>query len=401
MIRPSFRKRRAEARAIPQVLLLIEASTAYGRAILEGVGRYVHEHGPWSIYFEERGQEDPPPRWIGNWRGDGVISRTATPAVDRWLKAMRLPTVELLGDRAVSLAKVHGDNRAGGRLAAEHLLSGGLRHFAFFSFGDAWWIDALREGFREVLSAAEHSLHVYQQASRGKGLVPHWKHSQQSRVIGWLRALPQPVGIFSPSNSDARYVMNVCREIGFAVPEQVAVLGADEDPAICSVSTPPLSSIDWDSARIGYQAAALLDRMMAGERPPREVLWIPPVRVVVRQSTDIVAIDDADVAQAVRFIREHAFQDIDVVDVAVSVGLSRRVLERRFRQYLGRTPKDEIMRVRVEQARFLLARTVMSVETIGRQSGFPCFRHFARIFRGQTGVTPRIFRQAYRVPPDA
>ncbi len=412
---------------LPKVLLLVETSTGYGRGILEGVARYVREHGPWSIFFEERGLLDPPPRWLAGWRGDGIISRTASRAVARRLRAKALPTVELLGFEPYASAKVHGENVSAGQLAAEHLLGCGLRNFAFFSCGDAWWIATYREGFLRGLAERGFGCDFYRPPRTNCRLLPRWMDAQRPAVVAWLSSLPRPLGVFVPQLGDARAIMDICRSLGIAVPEEVAVLGGADDPPVCSVTTPPLSGIDFDSARIGYEAAAMLALMMAGRKPqqgtgsepssfnavakrlrrgacpflspvdrrkPPGGLWIPPVRVVARQSTDVLAISDRDAARAIRFIREHACKGVHVPDVAAAVGLSRRVLERRFRFHLRCTPKQEIRRVQIDRAKALLSQTETPIEYVARSCGFPGFKHFARAFRCATGQTPSAFRQS-------
>jgi LacI family transcriptional regulator len=380
-----------------RVLLFVETSAGYGRKILEGIGRYVREHGPWSVFFEERGLEESPPDWLGRWRGDGIISRTATPAMAAALKAKRLPVVELLGDRPDQPSKVHGDNVAGGRMAAEHLLACGLRHFAFFAFGEAWWIELYRDGFLRTLELQRQTCSVYRPPRSNHRLLPHWRDSMERGVVVWLRSLPRPVGIFAPYVHYAARLLDTCRTLNIAVPEEVAVLSAVDDEAICNVTTPPLSTIDWGSERIGYEAAALLARRMAGGPAPQHTLWLPPLAIVTRQSTDVVAIEDKEVAAAVRFIRQRAFQGIGVPHVLEAVGLSRRTLELKFRQHMGHTPKDEILRVQLDRARLLLSKTEMSVETVAQKCGFPSFKNLARLFVRETGMTPRAFRRKHRV----
>ena len=188
-------------------------------------------------------------------------------------------------------------------------------------------------------------------------------------------------------------VTNACRRRGIAVPAQIAVLGVDNDPVVCSVSFPPLSSVDLNSRRVGYEAAALLDRMMAGQPPPQKNILVEPSRVVTRESTDMMAVDDADVAQAVRLIREHACRGLRVKDVVEAVGVSRRVLQQRFRRILRRTPKEELMRVQIDRAGMLLTQTEMSVEQIAKCTGFAAPAYFIRAFRRETGVTPRVYRK--------
>lgn len=377
---------------LPEVLLLIETSTGYGRGILEGIGRYVRERGPWLIYFERRGLADPPPRWLRQWRGHGIIARTATPAVARRLRGTGLPVVELLGDRREGPAKVHTDNTSGGRLAGEHLLDCGLRNFGFFASEESWAIPLQRKGFCEALAKRGYACSIYETPGKGR-IVPAWQESQRPAVTTWLQKLPKPAGVFTCDPEHALCLLDICRTQGIAVPEQVAIIASGDDPVLYNVTTPPLSGVDTNPGLVGYEAAALLDRMMAGQRPPKQMLSVPPARIVARQSTDVVKIADTDVAAAVRFIRQRACLGIDVSDVAATMSLARRTLERRFREHLGRTPKGEILRVRLDRAKMLLQCGDASIESVARRSGFASFRNFARIFRREVGMTPRQFRR--------
>jgi LacI family transcriptional regulator len=372
------------------VFVLIETTSGYSRGILEGIGQYRHEHQEWSIVFEERGLEELPPRWLKSWRGDGIIARTANRSIRRQLDNVRVPQVELLGLQENEPAKVHGDNRAAGRMAAAHLMGCGLRHFGFFAGGDPWWIANCREAFCDELKKHGFSCGIYRSPVKDNRILPRWHESQETSLTRWLLSLPQPCGIFCVT--DARIVLEYCRRLSIPVPERMAVLGEDNDPVVCCISSPPLSAIDFSSKQIGYRAAALLDRMMAGAPPPKAVEWIAPLRVVPRQSTDIVAVEDDEMAQAIRFIRQYACSGIDVDDVATAVCISRRALERRFRMLFDRTPKTEILRVQLEYAKVLLSTTLLSVETVARRSGFPAFKHFAKIFQRETGTTPRSYR---------
>jgi LacI family transcriptional regulator len=183
------------------------------------------------------------------------------------------------------------------------------------------------------------------------------------------------------------------------VPEEIAILGLGNDAVICETVRPTLSSLDPDARRMGYEAAKLLDQMMAG-KPAKDIVYIPPSHVVVRQSTDLVAIEDADVAQAVRIIREFACKGIDVSSVADEIGLSRRGMERRFRQYLGRSPKEEIMRIQMEHAKTLMVRTDQTSAMIARKCGFSSLEYFTRIFRRKVGMKPQAYRKMRRISRD-
>jgi LacI family transcriptional regulator len=375
------------------VFVLIETTSGYSRGILEGIGQYRHEHREWSIVFEERGLEELPPRWLKSWRGDGIIARTANRSIRRQLDNVRIPRVELLGLREDEPAKVHGDNRAAGRMAATHLLGCGLRHFGVFAGGDPWWIANCRESFCEELEKHGFSCSVYRSPVKDHRILPRWHESQEASLTRWLLSLPQPCGVFCVT--DARVVLEYCRRLSIPVPERLAILGEDEDSVVCSVSSPPLSAIDFGSRQIGYRAAALLDRMMDGSPPPEEVEWIAPLRIVSRQSTDVIAVDDEEIADALRFIRQYACGGIDVDDVVEATCISRRALERRFRKLFDRTLNSEILRVQIEHAKVLLATTLLPVETIARRCGFPAFRHFAKVFRRETGIAPRDYRKTH------
>jgi LacI family transcriptional regulator len=382
-----------------RVLLLVETASGYGRGILNGIGQYVREHGPWDIYFEEGGLQDRLPRSIEHWKGDGIFTRTMLPGSAKRLRSLHIPMVELLGEKADLPAKVHCDNAAVGRMAADHLLDCGLRHFGFFAFGEAWWIAMFREGFQQILAQRQFACHVYEPPRANHVLLPKWRDIQRKGATDWLLSLPRPVGIFTVSPAAASRLLDLSRGLGLTAPEEIAVVTATEDPTICDVTTPPLSSVDLNSAGVGYAAAAMLDRMMEGQSPPKHTLWLPPNRVTIRKSTEILAIADPDVVQAIRFIRQYACQGIGVPQVVGTVGLSRRVLERKCRQHLGRTPRKEIMRVRIEHAKLLLGQTDMLIEKIAQKCGFRDSRNFARDFMREVKSTPRQYRKNLHLGP--
>jgi LacI family transcriptional regulator len=278
-------------------------------------------------------------------------------------------------------------------MAADHFLDRGLRHFAYFAFGKSNWIQLRGECFARYLKTRDCDCHCYRPSPARRVPLPHWENSQRGRVLDWIRSLPRPIGILCADDQHAVQVLKACRMLGILVPEQIAVLGVGNDSVLCGVADPPLSSIDLDSRRIGYEAAALLSRRMARRTPRGRPMFILPSRIVTRQSTDVLAIDNADVAQAIRIIRQYARTGISVAEVAEKAGLSRRVMERRFRQLLGRSPKEEILRVQIENAKLLLTQSELSIEAVARQCGIGSFKYFGQVFRRETGGTPRAFRR--------
>jgi LacI family transcriptional regulator len=384
-----------QRRHIPRILLLVETSRTYGRGIAEGIARYALENGPWSIHFEERAVDSSPPKWLQEWRGDGIISRTVSLRLAKMLWATKLPLIELFGGPKICSPHVRTDTLIGGRMLVEHFMNCGLRRFAHFAYEDTWWIQSQREDFCKAADEKGCPCLVYPAPSLNRS-VPVWHERYRLRLTKWLLALPRPIGILAAVDLHAARLLDVCRELDIAVPEEMAIIGIGNDPVICETTHPTLSSLDLDGRRVGYEAARLLDQKMAG-KPLEDTLYVPPGGVVVRQSTDTLAVEDEDLVRAMRFIREHACSGIDVTHVANQVGLSRRVLERRFRDLLGFAPKKEIMRIRIEHAKTLLARTDKTIESIIRKSGFHSIAHFTVAFRRETGMTPNAYRQTRRI----
>ena len=379
---------------VRRVLLLIETSRVYGRRIAEGVGRYAREHGPWSFYVEERGLDELSLAKLDRWQVDGAISRIRSREGVRFLLRAGLPVVDLLGDPAIHAPDIVPDDNAICRMAVGHLLDQGLRQLAFFASSEDWWIRLRRLAFAEEVRRGGMACSCYSCPPGQKG--DDWPR-QQSAVGRWLLSLPTPVGVFCATDLHALRLLDTCREVGLAVPEQVAVLGVDNDPLLCTLAWPPLSSIDLDPQRIGYDAAALLDKRMASKRSSRGTIRMPPRDLVARESTDVLAIADAAVVRAVRFIRQSACKGIGVPHVVDQAAMSRRALEQRFRSALGRTPKQEILRVKIEKAKSLLARSDHALKRVADLAGFGSLHHFAKAFRRVTGHSPGEFRRRKRL----
>lgn len=383
-------------RPTPHVAVLIETSRAYGRGLLEGVAEYVRQYGPWSIYFKPQGLGEAPPSWLKGWKGHGILARIDDATMAGVVRAAGLPAVDLRGRLpGLGLPRVGVDNGALARLAVQHLREHGFRHFAFCGPppGEHAHMDQRCDDFSRLVQEAGFSCTVFR--GRSGRHRPSWEQEQE-QLADWLRTLPRPVGIMASNDDRGQQLLDACRRGGVAVPDEAAVIGVDNDSILCGLATPPLTSIDVNPQRVGYEAAALLDRLMAGEQAPPEGIFLDLCRVVTRQSTDVLAIDDAELARAVHFIREHACDGIGVEDVLAAVCLSRSVLERRFKRLLGRTPKAEILAVQVERARQLLAETDLPLGTVARRSGFRNEKYFGDLFFRKTGVRPGAYRRRAR-----
>jgi LacI family transcriptional regulator len=225
-----------------------------------------------------------------------------------------------------------------------------------------------------------------------------WEQEQDD-VAAWLASLPHPVGVLACNDIRGLQVLDACRRIDLPVPERVAVLGVDNDVALCELADPPLSSIDQDLERIGYEAAALLDRLMRGDEPPADPILIQPVGVVTRLSTDSVAIDDPAVATVIRLIRQHACDHRGVDFLADRAGISRRALQRRFKAMTGRTLREELLEAQLARVRQMLADTDLKLEAIAVRAGFRYIGYLCSSFKKQTGMTPGEYRRIHATAP--
>ncbi len=379
----------------PNVALIVETSVVYGRQILHGVARYLRGNKGWSVFLDERELEAPPPDWLLDWDGDGVICRPTTPALAEVLLKRELPVVDL-NDRYgfLGLPRISSDMAAVGRIAAEHLLERGFRNLAFCGFRGELWSQERCQGVREAVKGRGELCGVFE--SERQGLRELAWQEERGHIGQWLLSLPRPLGIVACNDVRGHHVLDACRFLDIAVPETVAVVGVDNAPTFCELCSPPLSSVMPDAERIGYEAATLLDELMAGA-PKRELdLRLPPKEIVTRQSSDALAIADALVVDALRFIREHACEGISVKDVLARLPTSRSSLERAFRQHIGRSPHEEIRHIRVKRVKQLLAETDYTLARIAELAGFEHPEYMMVQFKRLTGRTPSQWRQRDR-----
>jgi LacI family transcriptional regulator len=393
---PRRRSRTARA-AQPHVALIVETSTVFGRQVLRGVGIYLRENGPWSVYIEQRSIYDPAPPWLKNWRGDGIISRAAYPELAQLVLHTGIPAIDLQEQvLGLGLPRIVNDNRAIGRMAAEHLLERGFTHFGFIGHPGIAWSEGRFEGFEAAVCAAGHTVDRYRGAAR---TLPRYHQRSWEKevddVAAWLRALPKPAGVMACNDFRAVQLLDACRRARVAVPEEVAVIGVDNEPVACEIADPTLSSVVPDAVRIGYEAAATLDSLMRGRRATAAELCLPPVGVVTRRSTDIMAIIDPLVASAVEFIRRHACDGINVEDLLHRLDVSRSVLQRRFRQSLHRSIHDAIIAERLRKVKELAAETTLSLPEIAARAGFVHAEYLSTVFKERTGVTISDYRKGH------
>ncbi|WP_437193481.1 substrate-binding domain-containing protein [Planctomicrobium sp. SH527] len=374
------------------VALLIETSGSYGRGLLQGVQRYVDEHGSWSISFELRGLDSRPPGWLKHWKGDGILTRTGSRELAKAIARLNVPAVELRTNRYLPKRHFVGiDNISLGKQVASHFLDRGFRHFGVYRYDIEDYFIVRSDSFiNAVLDSGYYVESINAPAQIDDSRV--W-NQHQLQLVEWLRKLPKPIGLMACNDQMGYWLLNACRQAGILVPEEVAIVGADNDETLCSLSSPPLSSIPHDAQRIGYKAAWLLDQLMAGNPTTEDAILIPPLPIVMRRSSDVLAIDDSQLAMAIQLIRRSACLGHSVNEVLREVPISRSMLERKMREYLGRSPHEEMMRVRLERATHLLRSTELPLDQIAAKSGFSTAQYFCTVFQKMMGSTPIGYRK--------
>lgn len=374
-------------RTFRHVGLMVEPLSGYGNKILDGISRYVQQKPNWRIAYFDRERKELADL-VEHWEGDGLICTVVDQRFHDAAAGRTIPVVNvasLLDESEV--VSVLSDDRQIGRMAAEHLLDRGFTNFAFVRRRDGTRYSTDRgQGFQKRIEEAGWKVTTINLAAA---------HADEE-LIGKLSALPRPLGVFSPLDRIAAMCLEACWSADIKVPEEIAVVGAGNHDQLCELCSPTLSSVEVDMERRGYEAAALLDRIIEGEPRPAEPVRIPPAHVVERRSTDVFAFDDSDVVSALRFIREHADSTIKVRDVVAATTISRRSLEGRFNTLIGRTLHEEIWRAHFDLAMRLLSSSDLSLQEVAGRSGFRTASALVNLFRQRLGVTPKEFRVSNR-----
>ena len=374
-----------------QVAIIVETMNAYGQGIIRGIWRALQEHPSSVIFYEERTLDTPPPIWLKNWKGDGIIVRDRSGKSCRLALQTHAKVVDLGENRHFGIPTVLTDHAACSRLAAGHLKSCGLRNFAFVGIKNRPFSDKRRDAF---LQEVDHC-HVFELKDNEHALSS-WG-TNHSAFIRWLKKLPQPIGIMGCYDLAGVRVLQSCNVAGIGVPDSVAVIGVNNDELQCSMTTPSMSSVIQNQERVGYEACYLLHRLMDGREMPETPLVVPPLGVVARRSTDILVIPDRLVVRALNLIREYACDGLTIDLIAQQLNVSRRTLERRFFASLGKNPHEEIVNSQLKRACELLMMSRLTLANVAKQVGFNSVSYFTQLFTRRFGVSPNDFRREKRL----
>lgn len=377
--------------ATRHVALLIETSNAYGRGLLLGIKNYLVANPGWSIYLGEHGRHEIDLSWLDSWRGHGAIARIENEHAAEHVRNLGIPTIDLSAARLVpELLTIETDDDVIARWAVEHFAIRGIKHFAYC--GDSRFAWSVNRGarFTEHVRARALDVHEFRMVPSGR------LAADRLAMADWLRNLPKPVGVLACYDIAGQELLEACKIAGLNVPGSVAVIGVDNDELMCNLTSPPLSSIQTDAAGTGFLAASLLDKLMSGAALPQELRLIEPLRVVTRQSSDLMSVSDPIVAKALQLIHAKADQGIAVATVQRAVGLSRRSLDYHFLNALGRTVHEEVTRVRMDRLANLLISTDWTLGQLAERLNFSHSEYMGVAFKKFTGKSPGEYRRTNR-----
>lgn len=383
-------------RSLRKVALLLDGARGWDAGVLRGIADYANRHHPWQFlrpavtYYQRfSGLSDGSLEALLKHRPNGVIMHESE-LTSRLLHS-GVPTIAVpIHSLDPAGYYITCDDASVGTIAANHLMGQGLKHFGFIGFADIIWSQNRLEAYQRCLAERGHQVDAH--------LVPLApSDAQQPRLhralVHWLKDLPKPTGVFVGNDDLARPVAELCQLNGINVPDEVALLGVDNDELICELSSPSLSSIPFATEKAGYESAEILDCLMEGGTPEASCVDTAALPVTVRRSTDRLAIDDVEVVKALRYIRDNTPRSIQVPDVVRATALSRRTLHNRFRAHVGHSVRKEINRQRAEYIARLLTDTSQSISRIAWKLGYADDAHLVRFFQREMGQTPGAYRR--------
>ncbi len=368
------------------VVLRIDSSSVFGQLLIKGIVHYATHQTRWTLHRE---RPDVPKRLDGvlQWPADGIIAQVPHAKAARQMIPAGIPAV-VKGDRELipGTCNLVYDAKAIGRMGLQYLKSLGIQHVAFCSFEELLWGHELVRCFRNQLTD------VYLLSKSSARRSSRTKIEQLSQ---WLRSLPKPVGIIAGQDECGQYVLDACHMAGYRVPSEVGVLGVDNDEWICGLTSPPMSSVAMNTEQAGYEAAEGLDRLMSGRPPLSSMIQIQPMGIVVRQSTNLLSVEDPEVRKAIEYIKKNFEKPIQLDDVVNATSVSRRVLYERFKRTLGRSVNEELRRVRVDHIAQQLVETKMPISQITADCRFTSYRNVARYFKREKGMSLLQYRKKF------
>ena len=371
-----------------RVALLVETSLGSGREILRGIGRYARQAGNWQLFHAAGGLADAIPDWMKDWKGDAVIARIQNPETLDELSKLAIPVIDVLGVCENQFPLVHVDDEAIGRLVARYFLSRDYQHFGFYGISDENWSDRRGAAFGEAVHD-QKSFHELKIPRRSKAEAPE----RFQQVQEWVRQLPKPSAIMVCSDRRGLELLEACLSEGITVPEEIAVIGVDNDAALCEISDPPLSSVRGGHFNVGFEAARAVDVLLSGGVLPSKTIRVPPNEIIERESSSVRAIEDPVIAKGVSYIRQNLAAPITNDSIARVCGISRTLFQKRFREAMGQSIREFILEKRIERALALIQGSDITLADVAERSGFKHQEYLGQIMKRSTGKTPGQLRK--------
>jgi len=364
---------------------------------MKGINAYSKEFGPWifcrmPLFHRETVGIDGILKWALEWKADGIVGQLYNKDIEKIVQAGIPVIAQDFKERFTEIPNITGGYHEAGQLGADYFLKKGFTNFAFYGFNDIVWSRERAEGFEERLKKRGHKVHYFEHKKARSTELWYYKPSSLSR---WLKSLPKPIGLMTCDDNQGQHITEVCRQLGIRIPEEVAVLGVDNDEMICDLSDPPLSSIALDAEKGGYDAAKLLDHMIKHGTSKYYDIIVKPVQVITPHSTDIYATNDDHIASSLKYIHQNIDKNLHVDEVVKQVPLSRRALEKRFLEITGYPIYKYIFNLRIEKFTQKLLDTDMSVFEIALDMGLTDSKNIARQFRQAKGCSPSVYRNRY------
>ncbi len=384
-----------------KIILLTDLSEEYGMSLMKGVTKYAQEQGSWAFcrmptYYRETKGLEGVLQWAWEWKAQGIIGQFYNnSAPEKILGAGMAVVAQDFKERHTKIPNLTGNYLEAGKIGAEYFLKKGFENFAFYGFKNIVWSRERGIGFSDRLKKEGYFVHYFEQEQRTKSReLWYYKPSALSK---WLKSLPKPIAVFACDDNQGNHIIEACRLAHLKIPQDVAVLGVDNDEILCNMSDPQLSSISLDTEKGGYEAAKLLHVMIESNNADFYDIVVEPTQVVTRSSTDIYATKDEYISQALKFIHNNMDKNLKVEDVLQQVPLSRRSLEKRFQKVSGYPVYEYIFNLRIEKLTQKLLETDLSIFEIALDLGLNDSKNIARQFRQVKGCTPMEYRKKYLI----
>jgi LacI family transcriptional regulator len=380
---------------VPRVIFLTDLSEEYAKNLLKGIVRYSKEHDPWVLCkmpFSYRVEHEVEGvlQWAKEWKADGIIAQFYnTDQVGIFKKNGISAIAQDFKSRFTEIPNITGAHHQTGRMGADYFIRKGFKNFAFYGFKDIVWSSERCEGFRNEISKYDLDKHFYEY--QNTELKELWYY-ESAPLVAWLKMLPKPIAMMACDDNQGQHIAEICKQCGLKIPEEIALLGVDNDEVICTLSDPPLSSINQAVEKGGYEAAELMDKMIRNPQKQYGDVVVHPTHIITRQSTDIFATTDKYISAVLKFIHQNTDKKLNIDQITRMAPLSRRLLENRFKQEIGLPIYSYIMNLRIEKFAHKLIETDAPIVEITHEMEFSDYKNIARLFKKIKGITPSEYR---------